>query len=167
MPATISLLAEIGSCSWNVELCLHCPSSQNLIKYLLAYGSIPVVTWGVECKYHNFYRFRIICGRNLPIVNSWLISRSFYTGISIHLLMDDGSLGPEKVVHGYPDAAKINFVTWYFFFLNTLQCVSCSIQPDYGVSSLFLNYFLLYLSEFQVTRWSECGLHCALWRWGD
>uniref|UniRef100_A0A453ALK3 Peptidase S9A N-terminal domain-containing protein n=2 Tax=Aegilops tauschii subsp. strangulata TaxID=200361 RepID=A0A453ALK3_AEGTS len=37
---------------------------------------------------------------------------SFYTGISIHLLMDDGSLGPEKVVHGYPDAAKINFVTW-------------------------------------------------------
>jgi len=26
--------------------------------------------------------------------------------------MDDGSLGPEKVVHGYPDGSKINFVTW-------------------------------------------------------
>ncbi|OEL27843.1 putative glutamyl endopeptidase, chloroplastic, partial [Dichanthelium oligosanthes] len=37
---------------------------------------------------------------------------SFYTGISIHLLMDDGTLGPEKVVNGYNDNAKINFVGW-------------------------------------------------------
>ncbi|OAY69756.1 putative glutamyl endopeptidase, chloroplastic [Ananas comosus] len=37
---------------------------------------------------------------------------SFYTGIGIHSLMEDGSLGPEKEVHGYPDGAKINFVTW-------------------------------------------------------
>ncbi|CAK7348427.1 unnamed protein product [Dovyalis caffra] len=37
---------------------------------------------------------------------------SFYTGIGIHQLMPDGTLGPEKEVHGYPDGAKINFVTW-------------------------------------------------------
>ncbi|XP_072996964.1 probable glutamyl endopeptidase, chloroplastic isoform X2 [Typha latifolia] len=37
---------------------------------------------------------------------------SFYTGIGIHSLLDDGTLGPEKEVHGYPDGAKINFVTW-------------------------------------------------------
>ncbi|XP_062211011.1 probable glutamyl endopeptidase, chloroplastic isoform X2 [Phragmites australis] len=37
---------------------------------------------------------------------------SFYTGICIHNLLDDGTLGPEKEVHGYPDGARINFVTW-------------------------------------------------------
>ncbi|EMS47754.1 putative glutamyl endopeptidase, chloroplastic [Triticum urartu] len=37
---------------------------------------------------------------------------SSYTGIGIHKLMDDGTLGPEKEVHGYPEGAKINFVTW-------------------------------------------------------
>lgn len=37
---------------------------------------------------------------------------SFYTGIGIHQLMDDGTLGPEKLVHGFPEGAKINFVTW-------------------------------------------------------
>lgn len=37
---------------------------------------------------------------------------SSYTGIGIHLLMDDGTLGPEKVVTGLPEGAKINFVTW-------------------------------------------------------
>ncbi|KAJ9171726.1 hypothetical protein P3X46_015046 [Hevea brasiliensis] len=37
---------------------------------------------------------------------------SFYTGIGIHQLLPDGTLGPEKVVHGFPDGAKINFVTW-------------------------------------------------------
>ncbi|XAR58375.1 Acylaminoacyl-peptidase [Bertholletia excelsa] len=37
---------------------------------------------------------------------------SFYTGIGIHQLMPDGTLGPEKEVHGLPDGAKINFVTW-------------------------------------------------------
>ncbi|XP_038713587.1 probable glutamyl endopeptidase, chloroplastic isoform X1 [Tripterygium wilfordii] len=37
---------------------------------------------------------------------------SFYTGIGIHQLLSDGSLGPEKEVHGLPDGAKINFVTW-------------------------------------------------------
>ncbi|XP_074581756.1 putative glutamyl endopeptidase, chloroplastic isoform X1 [Curcuma longa] len=37
---------------------------------------------------------------------------SFYTGIGIHLLTDDGKLGPEKEVHGFPDGAKINFVSW-------------------------------------------------------
>ncbi|XP_078160546.1 prolyl oligopeptidase family protein isoform X1 [Carex rostrata] len=37
---------------------------------------------------------------------------SFYTGIGIHALLDDGSLGPEKLIYGYPEGAKINFVTW-------------------------------------------------------
>ncbi|KAG2541329.1 hypothetical protein PVAP13_9NG676100 [Panicum virgatum] len=37
---------------------------------------------------------------------------SFYTGICIHKLLDDGTLGPEKEVHGYPVGARINFVTW-------------------------------------------------------
>ncbi|XP_052185080.1 probable glutamyl endopeptidase, chloroplastic isoform X2 [Diospyros lotus] len=37
---------------------------------------------------------------------------SFYTGIGIHQLMSDGTLGPEKEVHGLPDGAKLNFVTW-------------------------------------------------------
>ncbi|KAJ6400962.1 hypothetical protein OIU84_016395 [Salix udensis] len=37
---------------------------------------------------------------------------SFYTGISIHKLMPDGVLGPEREIHGYPDGAKINFVSW-------------------------------------------------------
>ncbi|XP_020265546.1 probable glutamyl endopeptidase, chloroplastic [Asparagus officinalis] len=37
---------------------------------------------------------------------------SFYTGIGIHSLSDDGTLGPETEVHGFPDGAKINFVSW-------------------------------------------------------
>ncbi|KAG5231673.1 glutamyl endopeptidase [Salix suchowensis] len=37
---------------------------------------------------------------------------SFYTGIGIHQLMPDGALGPEREIHGYPDGAKINFVSW-------------------------------------------------------
>lgn len=37
---------------------------------------------------------------------------SFYTGIGIHQLLPDGTLGPEREVHGFPDGAKINFVTW-------------------------------------------------------
>ncbi|XP_062215840.1 probable glutamyl endopeptidase, chloroplastic isoform X1 [Phragmites australis] len=37
---------------------------------------------------------------------------SFYTGIGIHKLLDDGTVGPEKEVHGYPEGARINFVTW-------------------------------------------------------
>ncbi|KVI12548.1 Peptidase S9, prolyl oligopeptidase, catalytic domain-containing protein [Cynara cardunculus var. scolymus] len=37
---------------------------------------------------------------------------SFYTGIGIHDLRDDGTLGPEKLVHGFPDGSKLNFVTW-------------------------------------------------------
>ncbi|XP_019160217.1 PREDICTED: probable glutamyl endopeptidase, chloroplastic isoform X3 [Ipomoea nil] len=37
---------------------------------------------------------------------------SFYTGIGIHQLLEDGTLGPEKLIHGLPERAKINFVTW-------------------------------------------------------
>lgn len=37
---------------------------------------------------------------------------SFYTGVGIHHLMPDGTLGPEVEIHGLPDGAKLNFVTW-------------------------------------------------------
>ncbi|GFQ01565.1 probable glutamyl endopeptidase chloroplastic [Phtheirospermum japonicum] len=37
---------------------------------------------------------------------------SYYTGIGVHRLMDDGTLGPEKEIHGLPSGAKINFITW-------------------------------------------------------
>lgn len=40
------------------------------------------------------------------------ICRSFYTGIGIHKLLGDGTLSPEINVHGYPEGARINFVTW-------------------------------------------------------
>lgn len=51
---------------------------------------------------------------------------SFYTSIGIHQLMPDGTLGPEKEVHGFPDGAKINFVSWS---LNG-QHLSFSIRVD-------------------------------------
>ncbi|KAI7740649.1 hypothetical protein M8C21_030147, partial [Ambrosia artemisiifolia] len=38
---------------------------------------------------------------------------SFYTGIGIHDLKDDGTLGPEKLIHGFPEGSKINSVNWY------------------------------------------------------
>ncbi|KZV39931.1 putative glutamyl endopeptidase, chloroplastic [Dorcoceras hygrometricum] len=37
---------------------------------------------------------------------------SFYTGIGIHHVMENGTLGPEKEIHGLPSGAKLNFVTW-------------------------------------------------------
>ncbi|KAF1869587.1 hypothetical protein Lal_00017162 [Lupinus albus] len=37
---------------------------------------------------------------------------SFYTGIGIHQILPDGKLGPEIGVTGFPDGAKINFVSW-------------------------------------------------------
>lgn len=37
---------------------------------------------------------------------------SYYTGISIHELLDNGSLGEEREVAGFPESAKINFVSW-------------------------------------------------------
>ncbi|XP_021839183.2 probable glutamyl endopeptidase, chloroplastic [Spinacia oleracea] len=37
---------------------------------------------------------------------------SFYTGIGIHQLTSDGTLGPGIEVHGLPDGARINFVSW-------------------------------------------------------
>ncbi|XP_057483833.1 probable glutamyl endopeptidase, chloroplastic isoform X5 [Actinidia eriantha] len=52
--------------------------------------------------------------------------RSFYTGIGIHQLLDDGTLGPEKEVHGLPDGAKINFVTWS----NDGRHLSFSVRVD-------------------------------------
>lgn len=40
------------------------------------------------------------------------IFRSYYTGIGVHRIMDDSTLGPEKEIHGLPSGAKINFITW-------------------------------------------------------
>ncbi|KAK2364756.1 putative glutamyl endopeptidase, chloroplastic [Trifolium repens] len=37
---------------------------------------------------------------------------SFYTGLGIHQILPDGTLGPEVEIHGFPEGAKINFVTW-------------------------------------------------------
>ncbi|XP_068660549.1 probable glutamyl endopeptidase, chloroplastic [Aristolochia californica] len=37
---------------------------------------------------------------------------SFYTGIVVHSLMDNGTLGPGKEIHGLLEGAKINFVSW-------------------------------------------------------
>lgn len=36
----------------------------------------------------------------------------FYTGIGIHQIMDDGTMGPEKEIYGIPCGAKLNFFTW-------------------------------------------------------
>lgn len=51
---------------------------------------------------------------------------SFYTGIAIHQLMEDGSLGPEKEIQGLPEGAKINFVTWS----NNGQHLAFSVRLD-------------------------------------
>ncbi|XP_057461520.1 probable glutamyl endopeptidase, chloroplastic isoform X2 [Actinidia eriantha] len=56
---------------------------------------------------------------------------SFYTGIGIHQLLDDGTLGPEKEVHGLPDGAKLNFVTWS----NDGRHLSFSVRVDEDNSS--------------------------------
>ncbi|CAK8544408.1 unnamed protein product [Lathyrus sativus] len=37
---------------------------------------------------------------------------SFYTGLGIHQILPDGTLGPEVEVRGFPEGAKINFVSW-------------------------------------------------------
>ncbi len=39
--------------------------------------------------------------------------RSFYTGISIRKLLEEGALGPERFISGLPEGSKINFVSWY------------------------------------------------------
>ncbi|XP_047315863.1 probable glutamyl endopeptidase, chloroplastic isoform X2 [Impatiens glandulifera] len=51
---------------------------------------------------------------------------SFYTGIGIHQLLPDGILGPEILVNGLPDGAKINFITWS----NDGKHLSFSIRVD-------------------------------------
>lgn len=51
---------------------------------------------------------------------------SFYTGIGIHQLMEDGSLGPEKEIQDLPEGAKINFVTWS----NNGQHLAFSVRLD-------------------------------------
>ncbi|XP_073158442.1 probable glutamyl endopeptidase, chloroplastic isoform X2 [Henckelia pumila] len=51
---------------------------------------------------------------------------SFYTGIGIHQIMDDGTLGPEKEIYGFPSGAKLNFVTWS----NDGSCLAFSVRTD-------------------------------------
>ncbi|XP_034579376.1 probable glutamyl endopeptidase, chloroplastic isoform X2 [Setaria viridis] len=55
---------------------------------------------------------KILAGIRIDPSSNTRSRMSFYTGISIHLLMDDGTLGPEKAVNGYNANAKINFVGW-------------------------------------------------------
>ncbi|CAI9767861.1 unnamed protein product [Fraxinus pennsylvanica] len=59
---------------------------------------------------------------------------SYYTGIGIYHLMDDCTLGPEKEIHGLPDGAKINFVSWS----NDGRYLSFSVRIDEedGISSM-------------------------------
>ncbi|XP_042512166.1 probable glutamyl endopeptidase, chloroplastic isoform X2 [Macadamia integrifolia] len=63
---------------------------------------------------------------------------SFYTGIGIHQLKDDGTLGPEKEVHGLPDGAKINFVSWS----NDGRHLSFTIRVDEENSSSKLSVWV-------------------------
>ncbi|XP_010544967.1 PREDICTED: probable glutamyl endopeptidase, chloroplastic isoform X2 [Tarenaya hassleriana] len=57
---------------------------------------------------------------------------SYYTGIGIHQLMADGTLGPEKEISGIPDGGKINFVTWS----NDAKHLAFSVRVDEnGISS--------------------------------
>eukprot|EP00850_Spirogloea_muscicola_P015508 SM000119S25651 [mRNA] locus=s119:274744:280961:+ [translate_table: standard] len=37
---------------------------------------------------------------------------SFYTGMKVAKLAEDGTLGPERAITGLPEGAKINFVSW-------------------------------------------------------
>jgi len=55
---------------------------------------------------------KILAGIRIDPSSNTRSRMSFYTEIKIHLLMDDGTLGPEKVVNGYNDNAKINFIGW-------------------------------------------------------
>lgn len=50
----------------------------------------------------------------------------FYTGIGIHQIMDDGTMGPEKEIYGIPCGAKLNFVTWS----NDGSCLAFSVRTD-------------------------------------
>ncbi|XP_068663137.1 probable glutamyl endopeptidase, chloroplastic isoform X2 [Aristolochia californica] len=49
---------------------------------------------------------------------------SFYTGIVIHSLTDNGTLGPEKKIHGLPDGAKINFVSCFVWVDDSTLLIS-------------------------------------------
>ncbi|KAL6896654.1 hypothetical protein ACP4OV_007226 [Aristida adscensionis] len=55
---------------------------------------------------------KILAGIRIDPHSNTRSRMSFYSGISIHSLMDDGTLGPGKVVNGYDANAKINFVGW-------------------------------------------------------
>ncbi|XP_071701457.1 probable glutamyl endopeptidase, chloroplastic [Rutidosis leptorrhynchoides] len=61
---------------------------------------------------------------------------SFYTGIGIHELKDDGTLGPEKLIHGFPEGSKLNFVTWSTDGKHLAFSIRQDQQDDDGDSKL-------------------------------
>ncbi|XVF32893.1 hypothetical protein REPUB_Repub17cG0122200 [Reevesia pubescens] len=71
---------------------------------------------------------------------------SFYTGIGIHQLMPDGSVGPEKEVRGFPDGAKINFVTWS----NDGQHLAFSVRVEEEESSSSSSKLRLWIVDVET-----------------
>ncbi|CAM8903735.1 unnamed protein product [Rhodiola kirilowii] len=73
---------------------------------------------------------------------------SFYTGIAIHQLTADGTLGPEKEVHGFPDGAKINFVSWS----RDGQYLSFSIRFDEDDSDSNAGRLTLWVADVETGK---------------
>ena len=44
--------------------------------------------------------------------------RSFFTGITIYKLLEDHTLGEERILRGPPEGSKINHCNWWVFFGN-------------------------------------------------
>lgn len=63
---------------------------------------------------------------------------SFYTGISIHSLLEDGSLGEEREIVGLPESAKINYVSWSKDGLHLAFSIREGQQEEDGCSMLGL-----------------------------
>ncbi|KAL0435979.1 UNVERIFIED_CONTAM: putative glutamyl endopeptidase, chloroplastic [Sesamum radiatum] len=69
---------------------------------------------------------------------------SYYTGIGIYQIMDDGTLGPEKELSGLPSGAKINFLTWRTGRSSMLKVWVADIEagkarPLFEAPDIFLN----------------------------
>lgn len=63
---------------------------------------------------------------------------SFYTGISIHSILEDGSLGDERELLGLPESAKINYVSWSKDGRHLAFSIRDEQQGDNGGSTLGL-----------------------------
>ena len=119
-------LTGIKSFSWSADLCPHYQSLRDQRRNLPVSGLMEATMHEVGCMFVlEFYILIFSCigctgtgvAQILPCTHItteiWhFVLRSFYTGIAIHSLLDDGTLGPEKEVHGFPDGAMINFVSW-------------------------------------------------------